>query len=163
MIAKSMSEAKTLGEKRYFTGKPCRRGHVVEKLTSGGCVECRRLRAVSPKYKARARKRLQIPEVRERRREQKRIRRADPGVYAQELDRDRIRHGIPRAIRPNPGWCESCGRFPKRTLAIDHCHKTGRFRGWLCSACNGGIGLLGDDLAGLLRAVEYLRKRTTPD
>lgn len=36
-------EAKEKGLKRYFTGKPCKHGHVVERLVYGGCIECRRL------------------------------------------------------------------------------------------------------------------------
>jgi hypothetical protein len=35
-------EAKARGLKRYFTGKPCRNGHIAERLTgSGACVQCR--------------------------------------------------------------------------------------------------------------------------
>ena len=31
------------GAKRYFTGEPCSRGHVVERnVNSGACVECAR-------------------------------------------------------------------------------------------------------------------------
>lgn len=34
-------EAKALGLKRYFTGKPCPHGHVSERISSnGGCVRC---------------------------------------------------------------------------------------------------------------------------
>ena len=34
-------EAKAAGLQRYFTGKPCKRGHVSERLTAGGtCQEC---------------------------------------------------------------------------------------------------------------------------
>ena len=37
----SRDEAKAQGLKRYFTGKPCKYGHVVERYaTSKGCVEC---------------------------------------------------------------------------------------------------------------------------
>lgn len=37
-------EAKALGLKRYFTGKPCLNGHLVERYAmNGGCAECRRL------------------------------------------------------------------------------------------------------------------------
>lgn len=40
----SKSEAKELGLKRYFTGKPCKQGHVAEKTVSKStCVECARL------------------------------------------------------------------------------------------------------------------------
>lgn len=34
------SEAKKLGEKYYFTGIPCIRGHVALRKTKGSCVEC---------------------------------------------------------------------------------------------------------------------------
>ena len=37
----SYSQAKSQGLKRYFTGKPCRRGHVVERYAAGGhCLAC---------------------------------------------------------------------------------------------------------------------------
>lgn len=37
-------EARALGLKRYFTGKPCKRGHVTfREVARGNCVECNRL------------------------------------------------------------------------------------------------------------------------
>jgi len=37
----SKQEAKAQGLKRYFTGKPCKNGHVSERFTSNGhCVQC---------------------------------------------------------------------------------------------------------------------------
>jgi hypothetical protein len=37
----SRDEARALGLKRFFTGKPCRRGHIAERSVSGGtCREC---------------------------------------------------------------------------------------------------------------------------
>ena len=39
---------------------------------------------------------------------------------------------------------------------VDHCHETGAIRGILCRRCNNGIGILGDTLEAMLRAVEYL-------
>lgn len=39
----SRKEARALGLKRYFTGKPCSRGHYRERTTStGNCLECSR-------------------------------------------------------------------------------------------------------------------------
>lgn len=43
-----------------------------------------------------------------------------------------------------------------RNLAIDHCHETGRFRGFLCTLCNTGLGALGDTLESLGKAMKYL-------
>lgn len=49
--------ARAAGLKRFFTGKPCRHGHVAERYVSGtACVECaaqhdKRLRA-DPEYRA---------------------------------------------------------------------------------------------------------------
>lgn len=35
------TEARAAGLKRYFTGKPCKRGHVAERYLKGGmCIEC---------------------------------------------------------------------------------------------------------------------------
>lgn len=51
--------------------------------------------------------------------------------------------------------CALCGRGDRR-LELDHDHESGRFRGWLCSPCNRGLGLLGDDLSGVERARMYL-------
>lgn len=43
MVAKSPKEAKALGLTRYFTGVPCKRGHVAERFaTTAACVECMR-------------------------------------------------------------------------------------------------------------------------
>ena len=39
---------------------------------------------------------------------------------------------------------------------VDHCHDTGKVRGIICGRCNTGIGQLGDNLEGLMKAVRYL-------
>jgi len=51
--------------------------------------------------------------------------------------------------------CEICNSTIR--LVLDHCHVTGDIRGVLCNKCNVGIGMLGDDLAGLETAAFYLR------
>jgi hypothetical protein len=40
--------------------------------------------------------------------------------------------------------------------AVDHCHKTGKVRGLLCSNCNRAIGLLYDKAEAMLRLAIYL-------
>ena len=56
--------------------------------------------------------------------------------------------------------CGICGKhateFTKR-LSVDHDHDTGVVRGLLCSNCNAGIGLLGDNIEALERAITYLQ------
>jgi hypothetical protein len=66
--------------------------------------------------------------------------------------------GVPEATRPCPELCELCGQPSQYALVIDHDHKTGAFRGWICRRCNHGISLLGDCLEGILKAVDYLKR-----
>lgn len=41
-LAKSRSEAKALGVRQYYTGKPCIRGHYAMRITKGNCTRCMR-------------------------------------------------------------------------------------------------------------------------
>lgn len=61
--------------------------------------------------------------------------------------------------------CAICGgeeprfRHGKRmSLAVDHCHETGKVRGLLCSNCNRGLGFLGDTPDSIRKALEYLEE-----
>ena len=60
------------------------------------------------------------------------------------------------------GGCAICGHSDRKSNTIfpcvDHCHDTGRVRGVLCQKCNAGIGLLGDDITTIERALEYLNR-----
>lgn len=56
------------------------------------------------------------------------------------------------------GVCAVCSAPPgRRVLCVDHNHETGRVRGLLCSNCNAGIGMLGDDPDRLESAITYLK------
>ena len=46
----------------------------------------------------------------------------------------------------------------RRAWALDHDHKTGKFRGWICSYCNIGLANFNDDPIAMKRAIEYLQK-----
>ena len=39
-LPKSRPEAKAIGAKHYFTGEPCKYGHIAPRKTKGSCVEC---------------------------------------------------------------------------------------------------------------------------
>ena len=55
--------------------------------------------------------------------------------------------------------CDCCGALGENeALALDHDHRTDKFRGFLCRSCNTGIGSLGDTLEGLYKAVSYLKR-----
>tara|TARA_R110002049_G_scaffold112439_1_gene261927 strand:+ start:10 stop:498 length:489 start_codon:yes stop_codon:yes gene_type:complete len=49
-------------------------------------------------------------------------------------------------------------KFNDNTPNIDHCHKTEKVRGLLCSNCNRGIGLLKDNTTIISNAIKYLNK-----
>ena len=58
------------------------------------------------------------------------------------------------------GGCAICKKpidALRRRMNIDHCHETNVVRGILCSGCNTGLGHLGDNIAGLQRAIAYLQ------
>lgn len=93
-----------------------------------------------------------VEKVRERKRAYKS---ANP---EKSIEADRKCRGLPTPTRPAPALCECCGRPSTRRLNLDHDHKTGLFRGWLCYSCNISIGHLGDDLEGVQRAVNYLKR-----
>lgn len=56
------------------------------------------------------------------------------------------------------GICAICCLLsPNGHFDIDHCHKSGKIRGLLCRKCNTGIGLLGENVENLTRAIEYIK------
>lgn len=54
--------------------------------------------------------------------------------------------------------CAICGTTEQ--LFVDHDHITGQIRGVLCRKCNSAIGMLGDSIQGLYRAIAYLDRPT---
>lgn len=129
--------AKLVGAQRFNTGKLCKRGHTADRYTSSGaCSECAKLLARA--WDA-----------------------CNPELSrSQKLARQRRRNGrirgYPEPTRPIPDGCECCGKPRAVTLALDHDHETGGFRGWLCRKCNTALGLLGDSKEGILRLLRYI-------
>ena len=74
----------------------------------------------------------------------------------------RVRHKLKKAHPAPPAGtpCTCCGAV--RKLHIDHCHRTDRFRGWICAHCNTMLGLAGESRAGLEAGIRYL-VRSDPD
>jgi hypothetical protein len=66
-------------------------------------------------------------------------------------------------IKEQDGCCAICttpveldGKATKQSAVVDHDHITGKIRGILCGQCNKGLGIFGDTLEGLNKAVKYL-------
>jgi len=57
------------------------------------------------------------------------------------------------------GICACCGTAtPGNRWHVDHDHATGAVRGIICGKCNTGLGLLGDTVEGVERALRYLKR-----
>lgn len=58
------------------------------------------------------------------------------------------------------GKCRICrNACPEgKYLSVDHCHKTGKIRGLLCSRCNVALGCFKDSTDNLEAAILYLRE-----
>ncbi len=84
--------------------------------------------------------------------------------YAIEHFHYRLRRKVNSVGHP-PRGCQICGSafvlnfVPGGTAArprYDHNHTTNLFRGWLCSQCNSGLGLFGDNPRIVELAFKYL-------
>ncbi len=154
--------------------KPCPRGHTDVKRSAKGvrrCPDCRREaqreRRLHPETQARERayregrrdvfrarsrawREANLSQARESSRAymHRRRLREDFGLTVEEYD------GL---VQAQGGVCGICKQPPQgRVLVVDHDHETGAIRGLLCTACNVGIGNLGDSAERLRAALAWL-------
>lgn len=69
-------------------------------------------------------------------------------------------------VKKAGGRCEICGEVYEnaersdgrviRNMVVDHCHHTGKIRGYLCRFCNTGLGSFKDKVDVLSKAARYL-------
>jgi len=160
-------DARASGLSRYFTGKPCTNGHLCEKyVCNARCVECceayRKNHPVQRQLAAKRYNQKHAEKLKVSARERKLRRRArDPLTFNAKRAQYRTKHAIRLqekiAGRQKPMLCEACGdSYPK--IVFDHCHKSGKFRGWVCDPCNKAMGLLRDNPSKLLALVSYLQR-----
>jgi hypothetical protein len=65
-------------------------------------------------------------------------------------------------LEAQEGKCAVCGD-EMRPPCVDHCHRSGKVRGLLCSSCNLGIGKLKDSSDVLAKAAAYVRKHASTE
>ena len=54
--------------------------------------------------------------------------------------------------------CAICKtKQPKKRMAVDHCHDTGKVRGLLCSSCNMALGMIKDNILIAESLIRYLK------
>jgi hypothetical protein len=79
------------------------------------------------------------------------------GVPVSLAERRRWERVEPRLV---PFTCPVCQKttIPGLTskVVMDHDHKTGRVRAWICDSCNTGLGRFKDDVELLKNAIRYL-------
>ena len=72
---------------------------------------------------------------------------------------------LKRTSPPKPDKCQVCGNLgsdTKKGLHLDHDHKTGKFRGWLCNGCNTSLGHCRDNPEILRKLARYLEDNENP-
>lgn len=95
---------------------------------------------------------------------ERRLRENDPIAYRDKVIRRKYGIGLvefDEMLTMQGGGCAICGSTVNpdaNSLAVDHCHTTGRVRGILCGRCNKALGLLNDDPLLFEKAVIYLRR-----
>jgi hypothetical protein len=135
-------EALNAGKTRYSTGRPCKHGHLSERMvSSGGCCECLRLRRgnYDRSYDA---SRAKLYEM------------TSPKRLSEYRGAHRNQKLEAIAGRPRPSACEICGG--QERIVFDHCHEKDFFRGWICTPCNIVLGVVRDSPDRLRKLAMYL-------
>jgi len=136
----SREDAYVLGLKRYFTGNPCRKGHVTQRLTScGRCCGCHKRGTLSWRTRNPDNVRNKILKRR----------------YGLTIE------GYDSLLVKQNGACALCLTKPKfgANLHVDHDYIIGHVRGLLCPPCNRTIvGMLENSPGMLDRLIAYMER-----
>lgn len=155
-------QARAAQSPTFFVAEPCKRGHVVQQYVANRkCVECQRLETRDRYWKN--------PEVmRQRAKEYAKVpeNRAKISAYSRKYKKEKPtsffvnRRREQDAGRPRPNVCDICSKPNqiKKPIYWDHCHDTGKFRGWLCHRCNTILGKVDDSPEMLRKMADYLER-----
>lgn len=171
-LPKTAQEAEKVGVSHFFTGRKCKNGHIDKRyVCNGKCAECSR--QLSKKNRNKNLEKCKI-NIRKWQLENKKYISEFGKEYRKNLSLDKrceiafrnfvyqncpCTTNIQKVIGCFTGKCFICF-IPEiecnRKLSIDHCHKTGKFRGWLCDNCNTGLARFKDNPISLQKAINYL-------
>lgn len=129
---KAAMDAMAKGFLVYSSEAKCPKGHSERFVSSNNCVECNKEQMLKRSKKAKW----------------SRIKK----IYGLE-ERECI-----EMMDAQSGKCAICSvDLNNKNAHIDHCHESGKVRGFLCGRCNQGIGLLDESEDLLLSAINYIR------
>jgi hypothetical protein len=149
----SRADARATRLKHYFTGNPCKNGHVAKRLVSTRtCTACAAERQQTPEFRASAASY-----------------RREPGYRARMAGYERkYKTGMPdnvyhQKLIEQAGLCAvcNCQMMDGGTLLNtdrDH-HQPGIYRDLLCQSCNVGLGYV-EKPGWLHRALAYIEEHT---
>jgi hypothetical protein len=158
-------EAASTGLKLYFTGKPCKRGHIVQRRTSPGtCVECEKILQKTKRYK---RYQKEIKKTEKYKEMAKTYRESiyHTDKYKAQVKNTHLKrtYGITLEefnilLHNQNNSCKICNTIfnDETTPCVDHCHDTENIRGIVCHPCNKLLGFAKDDIRILKNAIKYL-------
>ena len=166
LLPTDRATAVAVGASHFYTGVPCRRGHLSKRTTSrDSCVMC--IRLASNKYKKTEKAAAVYATRVERlkasgewnRSNASRLLKHEYGITLLEYEALLAKqNGVCAICRQPEKTLDKKSNSPRR-LAVDHCHTTDKIRGLLCFYCNTGIGKFGDNPQLIERAAEYVRSK----
>jgi len=120
------------GKRLIFEGTPCSYGHTLRYTVRGQCVQCEKDRVrekmkTTKGRKERSRNRLKI---------QYGMTEFDWLIMYEQQGGKCLMSNC--TVTSHDKWWEQ----GNKGLCVDHCHKTGKIRGLLCSECNRKVGIL---------------------
>lgn len=124
------------GFRTYTSTDPCPHGHYEKYIYTNNCVACEKIKQGSDEHKIKTK-----------------WRRIFKLYKITEIDYIKI-------LENQENKCAICGcdfSINKIGIHIDHCHKTNKVRGILCSKCNQALGLFNDSVDTMQLAIDYIR------
>lgn len=82
---------------------------------------------------------------------------SDTGLWSHRYAKYGVtQYDVTLMLKSQNGICPICQQPVGENDAVDHCHKTGKFRGVLHVKCNSLLGFAEDDVTRLHNAINYL-------